>query len=151
MSERALRAFAHFRAFSKRQVIHIRKVQDLAAHHRPWPSFSPSLCSYLYVYVMDNSSLLDARISLFRTCSAAEILRLVSTGIPEDRLPVHFLQSLSEEDRTVCYRVCMICWTITNSTMVPREMQFRVVLANYHRKDVLVWELVVGSVKVVCS
>jgi superfamily II DNA/RNA helicase len=32
----------------------------------------------------------------------------------------------------------MICWTISSSTMVPREMQFKVVLANFHGKDALI-------------
>ena len=75
---------------------------------------------------------------LLRNCSPAEISRLVATEIPQDRLPLTYLNSLSEEDRTVCLRVTLICWVISKSTMVPREMQLRVVLADAHAKDALI-------------
>jgi hypothetical protein len=77
-------------------------------------------------------------LQLFRTCSPAEILRLVATEIPQDRLPLTYLNSLSEEDRTVCLRATIICWVMSQSTMVPREMQLRVVLADAHAKDALI-------------
>ena len=87
---------------------------------------------------MNDTPSLNEKLSVFRTCPAEEIGRLVSNGIPHERLPAQYLQSLSKEDRTVCFRASMICWTISGSTMVPREMQLRVVLANYHGKDTLV-------------
>ena len=75
-------------------------------------------------------------LQLFRSCSPAEISRLVTTEIPQDRLPLTgtYLNSLSEEDKTVCLRATIICWVMSQSTMVPREMQLRVVLADAHAK-----------------
>jgi hypothetical protein len=69
-------------------------------------------------------------LQLFRTCSPAEISHLVATEIPQNRLPLTYLNNLSEEDKIVCLRATMICWVISETTMVPREMQLRVVLAD---------------------
>jgi hypothetical protein len=77
-------------------------------------------------------------LQFFRICSPAEILRLVVTEIPQDLLPLTYLNSLSEEDKTVCLRATMICWVMSKLTMVPREMQLRVVLADVHAKDALI-------------
>ena len=77
-------------------------------------------------------------LQLFRSCSPAEISRLVTTEIPQDRLPLTYLNSLSEEDKTVCLRATIICWVMSQSTMVPWEMQLRVVLADAHAKDALI-------------
>jgi hypothetical protein len=74
----------------------------------------------------------------FRTCSPAEISHLVATEIPQDQLPLAYLNSLSADDTTVCLRVTMICWVMSRMKMVPREMQLRVVLADVHAKDALV-------------
>src|SRR5271168_5039478 len=68
---------------------------------------------------------MNESIQHIRTCSPGEISQLVSNEIPQDRLPTHYLESLSEEDMTVCFRASMICWTITGQAMVPREMQLR--------------------------
>ena len=77
-------------------------------------------------------------LQFFRTCAPAEILHLVVTEIPQDHLPLIYLNSLSEEDKTVCLRATMICWVMSKFTMVPREMQLRVVLADVHATDALV-------------
>jgi len=74
----------------------------------------------------------------YRTCSLAEISHLVATEIPQDQLPLAYLNSLSVDDMTVCFRATMICWVMSKMTMVPREMQLRVVLADVHTKDALV-------------
>jgi len=77
-------------------------------------------------------------LQFFRTCSPAEISHLVATEIPQNRLPLTYLNNLSEEDKTVCLWATMICWVISETTMVPREMQLWVVLAGVHAKDALV-------------
>ena len=74
----------------------------------------------------------------YRTCSLAEISNLVATEIPQDWLPLAYLNSLSADDMTVCLRAIMICWVMSKMTMVPREMQLHVVLADVHAKDALV-------------
>ena len=78
------------------------------------------------------------KLHYFRNCSSEDILSLVTTVIPQDRLPIQYFESLSNEDRTVCYQAAMICWASTLSTMVPREMQFRVVLSDFQRRDCLI-------------
>lgn len=55
-----------------------------------------------------------------------------------ERLPVSFIDALDEDDRIICYRASLICYGVTGSTQVPREMQLRVVLANQNAKDCFV-------------
>ena len=74
----------------------------------------------------------------YRTCSLAEISNLVATEIPQDWLPLAYLNSLSTDDMTACLWAIMICWVMSKMTMVPREMQLHVVLADVHAKDALV-------------
>ena len=81
---------------------------------------------------------LDEQLDYFRNCSPEDISGLVTVVIPEDRLPLQYLESLSNEDRTICYRAAMICWAVTQSTIVPREMQFCVILSDFRRRDCLI-------------
>jgi len=78
------------------------------------------------------------KLHYFRSCSPEDILSLVTAVIPQDRLLLQYFKSLSNEDRTVCYRAAMICWAVTISTMVPREMQFRVVLSDFQQRNCLI-------------
>jgi hypothetical protein len=55
--------------------------------------------------------------------------------IPQDCLP---LEAFQMKKRTLCYRTVVICWTVTGSTMVPRAMQFQVVLSDVRRQDCLI-------------
>ena len=89
-------------------------------------------------HVLNHVPTLDEKLNYFRKCSAEDILGLVTVVISEDRLPLQYLKSLSDEDRTICYRAAMICWAVTQSTMVPREMQFRVVLSDVRNQDCLI-------------
>jgi replicative superfamily II helicase len=81
---------------------------------------------------------LDERLQFFRTCNTNELSQLISAVIADGRLPNEFLDSLNDEDRTICHRACMICWSVTASACVPREMQLRVILAERHGFDALV-------------
>jgi replicative superfamily II helicase len=87
---------------------------------------------------MSSVPTLDERLQFFRTCDAEEFSQLTSGVIADGRLPKEFLDSLKEEDRTICHRACMICWSVTGSVCVPREMQLRVILAERHGFDALV-------------
>src|SRR6266545_3032545 len=71
-------------------------------------------------------------------CSAEDISHLVTAVIPQDHLPLQYLESLSTDNRTVCYRAAMICRVVTGSSIVPREMQFRAVLVYFKKKDCLI-------------
>jgi len=91
-----------------------------------------------YLLALNYLPTLNEKLDYFRNCSPNDISHLVTTIIPQDRLPLQYLENLSNEDRTVCYRAAMICWAVTRSTMVPREMQFRTVLSDLRRRDCLV-------------
>ena len=78
------------------------------------------------------------KLHYFCTCSPGDILRLVTTVIPLDHFLLQYFESLSNEDRTVCYQAVMIGWAVTLSTMVPQEMQFEVVLLDFQQKDCLI-------------
>ena len=88
--------------------------------------------------MLDSFPSLDKKLEALRVCPPQVIEHLVKAGIPQDRLPLQYLGSLSNEERTICYRTAMICWTVTGSTMVPREMQFQVVLSDVQRQDCLI-------------
>jgi hypothetical protein len=74
----------------------------------------------------------------FCTCSPGEISQLVSMQIPQDCLSIQYLESLLEEDKTVCFWASMICWTVTGWAMVPWEMQLWTVLADFDGWDALI-------------
>ncbi|KAH8976484.1 hypothetical protein EDB92DRAFT_2099541 [Lactarius akahatsu] len=86
----------------------------------------------------DTAPVLSERLQSLRSCSVDELNQLVSTLRLLERLPVAFLDGLSEEDKILCYRVALMCYCVTNSMQIPREMQLRVVLADQHKKDALV-------------
>ncbi len=81
---------------------------------------------------------LPEHLQSLRTCSNDELNRLVSTLCLVERLPVAFLDGLTEEDKIICYRVALLCYCVTSAMQIPREMQFRVVLTDQHKKDTLV-------------
>jgi hypothetical protein len=81
---------------------------------------------------------LSEHLQSLRTCSGEEINQLVSNLRLAERLPVAFLDGLAEEDKIICYRVALLCYCVTSSKQIPREMQLRVVLADQHKKDILV-------------
>ena len=74
-------------------------------------------------------------------CSAEDISHLVTAVIPQDHLPLQYLESLSTDNRTVCYHAAMICRVVTGSSIVPREMQFRAVLVYFKKKDIEWWNV----------
>jgi hypothetical protein len=81
---------------------------------------------------------LNDHLDFIRTCDLPSLDRLVSNLCLHERLPVSFLDTLEEDDKAVCYRAVLICYSVTGSSQVPREMQLRVVLANQNGRDCLV-------------
>lgn len=81
---------------------------------------------------------LSERLQSLRTCSGEELAQLVSNLRLVERLPLAFLDGLATEDRITCYRVALLCYCVTLSVQIPREMQLRVVLADQHKQDSLV-------------
>ena len=65
-------------------------------------------------------------LQLFHTCPQAEISRLVATKIPQDRLsPTSGPQQPLRGGYLARLCAKIICWVMSQSTMVPREMQLR--------------------------
>ena len=81
---------------------------------------------------------LNEHLHFLWTCPGDELNRLVSNLCLHERLPLSFLCTLDEGDKTICLRAVLICYSVTGSTQVPREMQLKVVLANWNGKDCLV-------------
>src|SRR6266511_2037361 len=95
-------------------------------------------CGCHVTTILDSLPTLEKKLATIRKCSAEDISNLVKNVIPQDRLPLQYLAGLSTGDRTVCYHTTMICWTVTGSMMVPREMQLQAVLSDYQKKDCLI-------------
>lgn len=81
---------------------------------------------------------LNDHLDFLRTCPLHSLDGLVSNLGLHERLPVSFLDTLDEDDKAICYRAALICYSVTGSAQVPREMQLRVVLANQNGRDCLV-------------
>jgi hypothetical protein len=92
----------------------------------------------VHTQLLNHIPSLDERLDYLRKCSPEDISGLVTVVISDDRLLLHYLESLSNEDRTICYQAAMICWAVTLSDIVPREMQFRVVLSDFRKRDCLI-------------
>ena len=105
-----------------------------------WQSASTVLQSFILLSFVPMEFATKCReyFNHYHTCSLAEISNLVATEIPQDQLPLTYLNSLSADDMTVYLRAIMICWVMSKIMMVPREMQLHVVLADVHVKDALV-------------
>ena len=73
-----------------------------------------------------------------RTCPVLPLIQLVSNLRLHGRLPAAFLDTLDEGDKIICYRAALLCYSVTGSTQVPREMQLKVILAIHNGKDSLV-------------
>jgi len=83
---------------------------------------------------------LSERLETLRTCTVNYLEDLVLAIGSEitSRLPTSYLGNLAITDRAICLRVCLICYSLTGSSQVPREMQLRAVLASRNGKDCLV-------------
>lgn len=81
---------------------------------------------------------LSDHLQFLRTCPGDDLKWLILNIGLHERLPMSFLDALEEHDRLTCYRAALVCYSVTNSTQVPREMQFKVVLANRNGEDCLV-------------
>lgn len=81
----------------------------------------------------------EERLSFLRTCSAKDILNLrVTIHELHKRLPEDYLFNLTTSERIICLRAALICWSVTEGKQVPREMQFRAILADQLGHDSLV-------------
>ena len=88
--------------------------------------------------MLDSLPTLDKKLEALRVCPPQVIEHLVTSGIPQNCLLLQYLGSLSNEERTICYQTAMICWIVTGLTMIPWEMQFRVVLSDVQWQDCLI-------------
>ena len=114
-----------------------KKVWHSKRKFKFWQSQS-SLSSLLSFVPMEFTTECKKYFHHYRTCSLSEISHLVATEIPQDQLPLAYLNSLSADNMTVCLRAIMVCWVMSKMTMVPREMQLCVVLADVYAKDALI-------------
>ncbi|KAH9069630.1 P-loop containing nucleoside triphosphate hydrolase protein [Lactarius deliciosus] len=89
-------------------------------------------------HTLDTALGLCDHLQFLRTCPGEDLERLISNIGLRERLPVSFLDALDGHDRITCYRAALMCYSVTNSTQVPREMQLRVILANQNQKDCIV-------------
>ncbi|KAN0128795.1 hypothetical protein V8E53_013382 [Lactarius tabidus] len=77
-------------------------------------------------------------LKLRQRCSGNELCKLVSVLGLWEHLPSGFLDTLNNADLTVCYWAAIICYGVTCSVQVPREMQLRAILPDSQGKDTLV-------------
>ena len=82
---------------------------------------------------------LHERLDFLRKASETVISTLVDS-IPELRtcLPQDYIRGLGPSDRTICLRSSLVCWAVTQGRIVPREMQFRSILADQRGRDSLI-------------
>ncbi|KAF8267862.1 hypothetical protein EI94DRAFT_1700713 [Lactarius quietus] len=81
---------------------------------------------------------LSKHLSFIHTCPYDTLNQLVSSLQLYAHLPGSFLDTLDEDDQTICYQAVLSCYRVTGSAQVPCEMQLRAVLSNQHTRDCLV-------------
>ena len=91
------------------------------------------------VPAIDYVPTLHERLDFLRKASAM-ILSVLVNSILElwTCLPQEYLWELGESDRTICLRGSLMCWAVTQGTIVPREMQLRSILADQQGRDSLI-------------
>jgi hypothetical protein len=62
------------------------------------PLFDSYILDVVHPQVLNQTPTLDEQLDYFRNCSPEDISGLVTVVIPEDRLPLQYLESLSNED-----------------------------------------------------
>ena len=92
-------------------------------------SFSNNFLWFLSLILMKYFSFFELAtqincLSLFQVWNCDNGRPLIKGSSP--RVQVN---SLNDEDRTICHRACMICWCVTDRACVPWETQLRVILA----------------------
>jgi hypothetical protein len=65
---------------------------------------------------------LHEHVHVLRTCSGGGLEHVISNLRLYDCLPVSFLDTLDKDDKIICYWAALMCYSVTNSTQVPREM-----------------------------
>ena len=62
-------------------------------------------------------------LQLLQSCSGDKLAQLASNLGLAGRLPLAFLDGLTEEDKTLCYHISLLCYCVTLSLQIPCEMQ----------------------------
>ena len=96
------------------------------------PALEMSACAFDTVLGLCN------HLEYLQACPINELMQLITNLHLCECLPVGFLDLLDADNRTVCFRAALVCYSITSATQVPHEMQLRVILANWTGKGCLV-------------
>ena len=76
---------------------------------------------------------LHERLDFLRKASATTLSVLVNSILELwTCLPQKYLRELGESDQTICLRGSLMCWAVTQGTIVPQEMQLRSILADHN-------------------
>jgi ATP-dependent helicase YprA (DUF1998 family) len=101
---------------------------ELASDH----SLDPSLQTCL-------TDLLEAEITAIRALPVDKLPDYTRNVIPNDRMPSPaFMESLSPSETTDTLLACLLVWTLSGGTEVPREFQITASLAAISGKDSVV-------------
>jgi hypothetical protein len=66
-----------------------------------------------------------------RTLPIHQLQELLASEIPDEQLPLTYLNTLTEDDRTAAHRAILLTWTGTAKEQIPCELQLRAFLATY--------------------
>jgi hypothetical protein len=83
-------------------------------------------------------STLEQHLNEIRLLPPEEVQELLVNVIPQAKLPMEYLNRLETGDRTAAFRACLLAWSVTSGTQVPREMQLCATLATYNELDSLI-------------
>ncbi|KAF8269700.1 hypothetical protein EI94DRAFT_1699376 [Lactarius quietus] len=81
---------------------------------------------------------LHEHLAFIQTCSLHVLEGLILNLCLYNWLLVSYLDTLNRDDKAICYRAVLLCYSITGSAQVPHEMQLKVVLANQKGEDCLI-------------
>ncbi|THU95424.1 P-loop containing nucleoside triphosphate hydrolase protein [Dendrothele bispora CBS 962.96] len=75
-------------------------------------------------------------VQYLKTLSTAELKNLTSQIIPTHLFPLSYIESLEQEQKIICYHLCLACWSASRQTQCPKELQLTFACSILKKKDV---------------
>jgi ATP-dependent helicase YprA (DUF1998 family) len=105
----------------------------------PRPQEPPELDSLNPLLQTEVTELILANVKTIRALTPERLPEFTRNLIPQDRMPTTaFMKALSPSERMEALLACLLVWTLSNSTVVPREFQLKVALAAISGRDTVV-------------
>lgn len=112
---------------------------DIQTLFHPSVNFSPSKSFHYWLKLNRiGKTIMPSLLRAIRDIDDEDILRIATTIIRPDSLPVEYLQSLPINDLALSLRACLAVYTITLGKFLPRVFQLQATLETMRGRDSIV-------------